>query len=96
MDQTAAFLAGFPKLLNFQAAASNKLLASPIVSQISDLEQDADIVALEAEWSPCVLPTSYQGFEPWFHLEFESDWELPFKSSQLQRRHVGCPLNKDI
>ncbi len=41
-----------------------------------------DIVALlVAEWSKahvsCVLLPGYQGFEPWFQLELESDWKLP-------------------
>ncbi len=35
---------------------------------------------LVVEWSKahvsCVLPPGYQGFEPWFHLELESDWKL--------------------
>ncbi len=39
------------------------------------------IVSLVVEWSKahvsCVLPPSYQGFEPWFQLELESDWKLP-------------------
>ncbi len=50
-----------------------------------------------------VSPTGDQGFEPWFQLELESDWELPrrdfpFKASSgcKYRRHVGCPLSKDI
>ncbi len=49
--------------------------------------------ALVVEWSKVrvfvrVLPSGYQGFEPWFQLELERDWELPrrdfpFKASSV-------------
>ncbi len=46
-----------------------------------------------------VLPPAYQGFEPWFPLGPESDWNLPegISLSRLllvaSRRHVGCPMS---
>ncbi len=50
-------------------------------------------IGLGGRWSKahvsCVLPPGYQGFEPWFQLELESDWKLPRRDCPF-KASSGC------
>ncbi len=50
-------------------------------------------VGLVVAWSKaddsCVLLLGYQGFEPWFQLELESDWKLPKRDFPFEASS-GC------